>query len=242
MKANLIRNTLALVAITLGPWLPSLSASAAPAAPPPKPVRTVTYTEARVWIPEGGEQVKTTNDVILPGKILVATNGVFKVDQGKDRQLLEGQSIGPDGMLTSLDGSVVPVVDHLALRGGRMQLVRDGVGAPLVGIFPFPNGSHVTPEGVLRGPGAGFRRVLDGQLFKLDGTSLPVTDTVSLRRGRVVLYKDGGSLPLAPGRTMVMADGTRVTGNGLVQRPDGTSVRLKEGQILKLPGVRVVGR
>jgi len=34
-----------------------------------------------------------------------------------------------------------------------------------------------------------------------------------------------------------MSDGTRVSGDGKVVRPSGATEQLKEGEILKLPGV-----
>ncbi len=198
---------------------------------------SVTFKEGRVLYPDHGKQVEATNDLSVATDVLVHTNGVFTVKKGKNRQLREGQTIDAQGMLTSPDGSVVPVVDHLVLKGGRVQLVKDGDASPLSGDFALPDGSRVSPDGSMMGRDGRLRRMLDGQLLKLDGAAIPVTDTVSLKEGKVILYKDGGQVELRRGQFMAMSDGTRVGGDGTVVRPNGTKTTLQEGEILKLPGV-----
>ena len=198
---------------------------------------TATFKKGRVLYPDQGMQVEATNDLSVATDVVIHTNGVFNVKKGKNRQMLEGQIIDAQGMLTSPDGSVVPVVDHLVVKGGRVQLVKDGDGSPLTGEFALPDGSRIAPDGSIKGRDGRLRRMLDGQLLKLDGSAIPVTDTVSLKEGKVVLYKDGGTVELRRGQFMAMSDGTRVGGDGTVVRPNGTKVILKEGEILKLPGV-----
>src|SRR5678816_3413917 len=59
-----------------------------------------------------GKPVEATNEVKFPKDIVINTNGMFTVAGGKERSLGEGQVLTRDGMLTSPDGSVVPVEDH----------------------------------------------------------------------------------------------------------------------------------
>lgn len=198
---------------------------------------SATFKQGRVLYPDQGRQVEATNNLSVASDVIVHTNGVFNVKKGKDRQMLEGQIIDAQGMLTSRDGSVVPVVDHLVVKGGRVQLVKDGDGSPLTGEFALPDGSRISPDGSIKGRDGRLRRMLDGQLLKLDGSTIPVTDTVSLKDGKVVLFKDGATMELRHGQFMAMSDGTRVGGDGTVVRPNGTKVTVKEGEILKLPGV-----
>ena len=82
-----------------------------------------------------------------------------------------------------------------------------------------------------------MKRLLDGQLLRLDGSAVASTDTVSLVNGKVVLFKDGGKTDLRRGQTMTMSDGTKVSGDGYLIRPNGPRTVLKEGETLKLPGV-----
>lgn len=201
-----------------------------------KNVSSATFKQSRVLVPENGKTIETTNDVALPGEILVKTNGVFAVKKGKERQLREGQTIS-DGLLTSQDGSVMPVVDHLVLKGGKVQLVKDGEATPLGAEFVLPDAARVSPDGSIKARDGRLRRMLDGQIIKLDGVAIPATDTVSLQQGKVVLFKDGGRVELRRGQVMAMSDGSRVNGDGFLVRADGTRVALREGEIVKLPGV-----
>ena len=200
------------------------------------PVETVAFKGGKVMIPVEGKSVETTNDVTLPGGIYVATNGVFTLNKGKERQLREGQSIDSSGMLTSADGSVAPVADHLILKGGRLQLVKDGASSS-VSTYTLPDGSRVSADGSIHGRDGRLRRLLDGQILTLDGKAAPTTDTVSLKNGKVVLFKDGGTVELKKGQTIAMSDGTRVNGDGIVTYPDGSKLSIKEGETLKISGV-----
>ena len=196
----------------------------------------VSFKGGKVMILQDGKSVETTNDVTVPGGICVTTNGVFTLNKGKERQLQEGQSIDSSAMLSSADGSVAPVADHLVLKGGRLQLVKDGA-ATSVSDYTLPDGSRVSGDGSIRGRDGRLRRLLDGQLLTLDGKAAPTTDTVSLRNGKVVLFKDGGTVELRKGQTIAMSDGSRVAGDGTVTMSSGTKVAIKEGETLKISGV-----
>lgn len=198
---------------------------------------SATFKGAKVLIAQGGKSVSATKDVSFPGEIVIKTNGVFKVSNGKLRQMREGQTIDAEGMLSSPDGSVVPVFDHLTLKSGRVQVVKDGDSKALAGEYALPDGARISPDGSIRARDGKLRRLLDGQLLRLDGTAVGVTDTISLKAGKVELYKDGGRVELKRGQVIAMSDGTRVSGDGSVVRPDGTRVVLKEGETIKIPGV-----
>ncbi len=200
-------------------------------------VDRVTFKGGKVLAPVEGQVAETTNDVSLPNGVVVKTNGVFTVGKGKARQLREGQTIDAQGMLTSLDGSVVPVFDHIVRRAGRVQISIDGEARNLSGEHRLPDGGKVLADGSLRTADGRLQRLLDGQLLKLDGSAVASTDTISMTGGKVILFKDGGRVELRRGQVMAMSDGTRVTGDGAVTKPDGTKLTLKEGETLKVPGV-----
>jgi hypothetical protein len=227
MKAKIL-STITLFCLAIGCGLA--------ADPAPESVPSVAFRQSRVQVPKDGKMVETTNDVLVAGIAIVRTNGIFTVNKGKERQLLEGQQITSDGTLSSPDGSVVPIVDHLILKNGRLQVVKDGNPVPVTGDFALPDGSRVSADGSLRSRDGKLRRLLDGQLVKLDGSALPVTDTASLQRGKVVLYKDGSRIELRRGQTMAMSDGSKVSGDGFVIRADGSRVTLKEGELFRLEG------
>lgn len=219
--------------MTVAVWLSFVGAAAAETS---TPAERVTFKAGKVLAPLEGQLVETTADTALPNGVVVKTNGVFTVGKGKSRQMRESQVIDAQGMLTSPDGSVIPVFDHITLRKGRVQVVTDGEIKILSGEYALADGGKVLADGTIR-RGGSLQRLLDGQLLKLDGSAVAVTDTISMTGGKVVLYKDGGKVDVRRGQVIAMADGTKVNGDGTVIRPDRTRTVLKEGDTLKIPGV-----
>ena len=222
-----------LLTITAMAWL---SFAGMASAQKSAPADRVTFKAGKVLAPLEGKLTETTADTKLPNDVVVKTNGVFTVGKGKSRQMSEGQVIDAQGMLTSPDGTVVPVFDHVTLRKGRVQVVTDGEIKILSGEYALADGGKVLADGTIR-RGGSLQRLLDGQLLKLDGSAVGVTDTISMTGGKVVLYKDGGKVDVRRGQVISMADGTKVNGDGTVIRPNGSRAILKEGDTLKIPGV-----
>ena len=199
---------------------------------------SVLFKERTIMARAEGKDFQSTNLVVLPGGVKVRTNGVFTVGAGKERQLLEGQRIDVTGMLASPDGTVVPVSDHLILRSGRLNLVKDGESKTTTSNYRLADGTSISPDGTVSGADRRIRRLLDGQVFKLDGSTLSAVDTVTRIKGEIVLQKDGGRVSLSPTQKIMMSDGTRVSGDGTVTRPDGTKTVVKEGEVLRIEGVK----
>ena len=193
----------------------------------------------RTLLQRGNEWTLLTADMTLPGGIQVFTNGTFRVNEGKERNLKEGQVLRADGYLLNPDGSVVPVWDHIAMIGARVMVFKDGEGEGLTTALTLPDGSIINPDGSYLRPNGRYSRLVDGQLLTLEGASLAGLDTISFRNGRVVVYKAGALIPLqSPNVIMGMYDGTRVRGDGLITFHDGTTTQLSEGQTMTVPGVR----
>ena len=142
---------------------------------------------------------------MLTNDVKVVTNGVFTVGAGRKRQLREGQGIDATGMLTSPDGTLVPVLDHLVMLKGMLNLVKDGEQQVLSREYKLADGSIIGSDGTVRGADGRLRRLLDGQIFKLDGSAMDTTDTVTRIKGEIVLQKDGGRLTLRPTQTIMMS-------------------------------------
>ena len=201
-------------------------------------VKSVQFKNGTVLVSrDGGAVHAATNEITLPEAVKVMTNGAFTVSGGKKRNLRDGQSLGADGNLTSRDGTVEPVADHVVMKGGRLRLVKDGESKPASGEIRLGDGSRIRPDGTITGADGRTRRMLDGQICKFSGESIASTDTVTVKDGKVILQKDGGRVTLKPGQTIMMSDGTKVSADGTVVRPDGTRAKVGEGEILKLPGV-----
>src|SRR5437868_6373571 len=86
--------------------------------------------DGKMMIVQDGKTIRMEKNVTLPHDIKVTTNATFTVNNGKQRQLKEGQVLDSDGMLTSPDGSVAPVLDHVAMKNGKLFLFQDGEPTP----------------------------------------------------------------------------------------------------------------
>jgi hypothetical protein len=203
------------------------------------PVDGVTVKDQKVYSMNGEKLEVLADDLQLPFAVEVSTNGEFKVGKGKARRLQEGQVIRRDGWLLNPDGSIEPVFDHVVMKEGAVQVVRDGQAEPLAKPMHFANGLYLEPDGSCVYPDGARTRLMDGQLFRLDGTPIAAKDTITLKNGVVAVQKDGSLIRLAPVQIMGMNDGTRVRGNGLIQKPDGTTIQLRAGQTILVEGARI---
>jgi hypothetical protein len=203
-----------------------------------RPVKSVQFKDGRVLaFRDAGKSEILTNEISMTGGIKVTTNGTFTVGSGGERKFTEGQKLGADGNLTSPDGTVEPVEDHVVMKDGRLVLVRDGESTKATGEVLLGDGTRVKPDGTIRGADGRLRRMLDGQISKFSGAPIESTDTVTIKDGLVILQKDGGKVTLKRGQTIMMSDGSKVSSDGTVTRPDGTKTKVAEGEIYKLPGV-----
>lgn len=104
-------------------------------------IQSVSFTKGALVAVIDGKSITLTNEVSLPKNIVVGTNGMFTVAGGKKRALTEGQVLNRDGRLTSPDGSVVPVEDHLTSQAGKIRLVLDGQPQPLTTMKQLSDGT-----------------------------------------------------------------------------------------------------
>lgn len=199
---------------------------------------SVTLKEGKLVALVGREEAPVQADLNLPHAIVVKPDATYSVKQGKPRKLLEGQRLDRKGMLHDPDGWIVPVYDHVSKLKGRIFVMRDGQYRELSQAMSFPDGTLLQPDGTVRLQGRRKINLIDGQLISLDGAVIPTVDTITLTQGRVTVQKNGTLIPLDPRSSLMMDDGSKVFGDGRVQKPDGSTVRLKDGQILQVEGVQ----
>ncbi len=195
------------------------------------------FKGGQVWAVQAGEQTLLTKDVDLPNKVTVRTNGTFQVGTYAPRPFAEGQMLGTDGMLTSPNGQIGPVIDHVAMDAGKTVSAVDGGRTAVNQDIVLGTDTRLTPDRVLVGGERGWMRVIDGLLFTPEGGTIPTSDTISLQNGKVVVQKEGTVIPIEPGRSMMMNEGTKVFGDGRVVSKDGQATELAEGQIITIEGV-----
>jgi hypothetical protein len=200
------------------------------------PADGVTVKGEEVYCIRGEQLEVLTDNLKLSSDIEVNTNGCFKVGNGQERKLEEGQVLRRDGWLLNRDGSTWPVFDYVAMKEGKVIVVRDGRAETLTAPTTFPGNLKIAPDGSCVYPNGSSARLVDGQLFRLDGTSVPAKDTVTLKNGRVVVQKSGTLISLTPSQIMGMNDGTRVRGDGSIMNRDGTITQLREGQTVLIEG------
>jgi hypothetical protein len=198
-----------------------------------------TVKGGKVYCVRGDLLEPLAENLAFPSDVQVTTNGDFRVATGKVRTIRDGQILRRDGWLVNPDGSVESVIDHIAMKEGKVFLVRDGQAEALTKPMSFPNRLQVSPDGQCVYPKGSRTRLLDGQLFRLDGTSIPAKDTITLKDGRVVVQKEGSLIPLSPKQIITMNDGTRVEGDGFIVQRDGTRTKLSEGKTILVEGAMV---
>ncbi len=174
----------------------------------------------------------------LGSGIQVFTNATFKVNDGKVRNLEEGQTLRSDGYMLNSDGTLVPVTDHIVMSNGRVVVFKDGEGTPITEPLKLPDGSIINPDGTYSRD-VRSARLVDGQLLTLDGAPMARWDTITFNDNKVVVFKNGILIPLQSADvTMGMYDGTRVRGDGFLTFKDGTTGQMTNGQIMTVEGVR----
>jgi hypothetical protein len=203
------------------------------------PIEGVTKSKDQLLILQGGTNAPLTTDTGLPFGVMVMTNGTFTVEKGKPRELLEGQVLRADGNLLYPDGTLTPVFNHLAMKLGKVVVVIDGQATALTGATNLADGSTLYPDGRQISANGHPSQLVDGQLIKPDGSWLPVKDTISLKNGKVIVYRDGAVYPLQSFQVMGMSDGTLVKGDGTITQLDGKKIKLTENQTILVDGVAV---
>lgn len=197
----------------------------------------VWFSQGKVLAVSGDTIIPLTQDIELPNHIIVSTNGTFKVGTYPPRPFAEGQVLASDGMLTSPDGSIEPVIDHVGMLAGKTVSVVDGGKSTASGDVPLGKDQVLTSDRALLGRNGSWMRIIDGMLFAPDGKTIPALDTISLQQGKVVVQKEGALITMQPGRSIMMNEGTKVFGDGRVLSKEGKTTTLTEAQILTIEGV-----
>lgn len=223
-----------LAALTLlGPLLAPAQSSASAG------VERVTVKEQKLLAYRAGQYTATTNAIKLPYDIVVNTNLTYRVGEGRERPLKEGQVLSDDGTILNPDGTTHPVYDHVTMNRNQITVMRDGDYSTLKGNLKLGDSSIISDDCYIKYTTGERIRLQDGQVFRLSGRTVAAKDTISLINGRVVVQKEGSSFPVARGSFIMMNEGTRVFGDGYLTRADGSRVNLVEGQTLQVEGIVV---
>jgi hypothetical protein len=230
MQIIMIRKFTPLVLVFL--W--SFSALSAPVGA----IERVQFKDGQVFAWPGGLILEAPNEITLPFDIVIQTNGMFTVKGGKTRLLQDGDVLGADGMLIKPDGSITPVMDHVTLNRGHVLVLKDGEPIEARDVVQLGDGTTVSPDRRITPRAGSPRWLMDGELFRLEGSTLPARDTITVQNGRVMVQKDGAMLVLDPARSITMNDGTKVLGDGtIIKFLSGERAAISEGEIIVIDGV-----
>jgi hypothetical protein len=124
------------------------------------------------------------------------------------------------------------------MKDGRPVIVRDDKAEPLTTWKTFPSNLRIGPDGTCVYPDGAISRLMEGQLFNVDGKPVPTKETITFQNGKVMVQRFGKLIPVTDLQIMGMPDGSRVNGKGLLLRKDGSTLQLREGQTLLMEGLR----
>jgi hypothetical protein len=141
-----------------------------------------------------------------------------------------------DGFWLGQDGTLIYFKPHYLLKARTLLMVKSGLFDRVGRDVTFRNGSVLRTDGTLLTAYQRVIRLQDGQMLGLNGEAIPALDHVMMVDGRLVLQKDGSIIPLPPVSLIGMSEGTRVTGTGIIIKPNGEQITLADGQRLTLEG------
>lgn len=131
---------------------------------------------------------------------------------------------------------------YIQVDPNQVSLVQAGKPAPLDKDMPLPNGFIMHTNGTLelqRGVekklSPGQQLTVDGLFISKDGRFLQVPDHYLISGGKPMLVQDGQARPV-PG-AITFKDGSKITPDGWLARPDGRRARLLDGHTIGLDGV-----
>jgi len=197
-----------------------------------------TVKGGKVYLLEGDKLTPVIKNLKFPSEIEITTNATFRVASGEFRKIREGQIIRSDGWLLNPDGAIEPVFDHVGMKEGKVILVKDGQVQAVTATMRLPSNLQLNPNGDCIFPSGNRSRLVDGQMFRLDGSAIPSKDTVTLKNGTVVVQKDGRMISIRSPQIMGLNDGSRVHGDGTISHRDGRVTKLAEGETVFVDGRR----
>jgi hypothetical protein len=121
----------------------------------------------------------------------------------------------------------------LAWQGGLIVEPTNEVALPFE-IVVQTNGAFTVKAGKVRQLNEGDILDKEGMLLGADGSIKPVLDHVSSDRGRIVVVKDGETVPVRG--TMTLGDGTIVSEDRKITSPAGSYRWLMDGELFRTEG------
>jgi ribosome-associated protein YbcJ (S4-like RNA binding protein) len=163
--------------------------------------------------------------------------------------LQRGGTIALVGLLWSGAGFVMAdpaLVERVQLQDGKMWMLLDGKLMPMTEDVTFPREIKVSTNGTFTVQNRRSRPLRDGQILSADGMLLsadgriePVLDHVALTAGRTFSSVDGEANLAGEVR---FSNGARLTPDRALLGPNGSWMRVIDGQLLTPDGATIPAR
>lgn len=129
--------------------------------------------------------------------------------------------------------------DRLLLKDGKMMALKQGALTEMQEEMTLPNGTKVSLKGEVVTKDGRKSTLKEGEMITMAGTIVPRTrillrDCVVMKAGKMMILKEGKLSEMKEETTL--GDGTKVTVDGKVERKDGETMKLDEGEAILLDG------
>jgi hypothetical protein len=196
----------------------------------------VTLRDGQAYVVLNNKSTLLEHPLSLTPELTVLTNGVITISGDTPERLTENRRVSLDGFWLGQDGTFIFFKPHYLMKARMLLFVKSGLFTRVDQDVTFRNGSILRTDGTILTADQRIIRLQDGQMLGLNGDPIPALDHIMIVDGRLVLQKDGSIIPLPEVSLIGMSEGTRLTGTGMIIKPNGDQVALSDGQRLTLAG------
>lgn len=173
------------------------------------------------------------------GGTTISKTGDVKFENGAKIKLKNGEVVTKSGNLMVLTDMVQPI-EGITMKNGKLILVKDGTVKTADIETYLKNDIKVSGEGVVQFNDGFKYEIKEGEVVTLDGDLLRRRDDqidadgVMLRNGKVVKWDRGK--PVIVEKGFVMANGSKVSPDGVIILKDGIKIIMQEGDVVGSKG------
>lgn len=114
-------------------------------------------------VKDGGAPTPVTQNVALPDGSLLTTDASLRLAGGRIQRLIDGHTL-------RLDGHVIPTLDTVTLKNGKVVVEKDGAQIPVASSITMNDGTKVLANGTMVSfDGKKTTRLKEGETITLSG-------------------------------------------------------------------------
>lgn len=117
-------------------------------------------------VKDGGAPTPVTQNVALPDGSVLSPDATLRLGGGRIQRLLDGYTL-------RLDGNVIPAVDSITLKNGKVTVQKDGALIPVTSSMTMNDGTKVLANGTVTSfDGKTTTRLKEGETITVPGVVL----------------------------------------------------------------------